>query len=184
MPLSSLCRAATSLLLSLTIVPLRILRWPSDDSSTYTVSPFASVTDASTGGSTFTPMLLFHEAQLRGRDARRRGREQQRALDRLVVQVRPGVLDFLQLAQAVRAEIVNGAGVVCLGRVRSELAVPARPAIRPARPRARLHSRRRRRPGNCPGTASPASSRPHRSCRGRSRLISGRGCPVARWDTQ
>ena len=181
MPLSSLCRAATSLLLSLTIVPLRILRWPSDDSSTYTVSPFASVTDASTGGSTFTPMLLFHEAQLRGR-----GEGESSSAPLTVWWCRSGQasLDFLQLAQAVRAEIVNGAGVVCLGRVRSELAVPARPAIRPARPRARLHSRRRRRPGNCPGTASPASSRPHRSCRGRSRLISGRGCPVARWDTQ
>ena len=55
---------------------------------------------------------------------------------------------------------------------------------RPGRPHARPHSRRRHMPGNCPGTAPPASSPPHRTCRDRSRSISGRGCRLTRRDMQ
>ena len=46
---------------------------------------------------------------------------------RLVVQVRPGVLDFFQLAETVRAEGVYGAPVTSLGRIRAELPVELRP---------------------------------------------------------
>ena len=50
-----------------------------------------------------------------------------RALDRLVVQVRPGVLDFFQLAQTVRAEVIHGAPITRLRRVRAELPVELPP---------------------------------------------------------
>ena len=48
-------------------------------------------------------------------------------LGRLVAQVRLGGLDFRQLAQAVRAENLDGAIIASLGRVRAELAVEHRP---------------------------------------------------------
>ena len=70
---------------------------------------------------------LFHEPQLRRRDTRRRRREQQRALHRPVVQVRPGVLDFMQLAQTVFSKIVHDQLVASPGRVRAELPVELRP---------------------------------------------------------
>ena len=58
------------------------------------------------------------EAQLR-----RRRQEQQRPRDRLVVQVRPGHLDFLQLALTVLAEVLHGGCLSRPGRVHAELAV-------------------------------------------------------------
>ena len=70
---------------------------------------------------------LFHEPQLRRRDTRRRRREQQHALHRPVVQVRPGVLDFMQLAQTVFSKIVHDQLVASPGRVRAELPVELRP---------------------------------------------------------
>ena len=45
----------------------------------------------------------------------------------LLVQLRPGDLDLLQLAEALCTEVVNGALVAGFGRVRSELAVQEPP---------------------------------------------------------
>ena len=70
---------------------------------------------------------LSHEPGLRGRDARVGEREDQYALARRVVQALPGGLDLDQLPQAVLAKVTDGELVVCFGRVRSELAVEARP---------------------------------------------------------
>ena len=52
-------------------------------------------------------------------------------LNRPIVQVRPRALNLLQLAQTVPAEIINGALLGGLGRVRAELPVERRPALAP-----------------------------------------------------
>ena len=54
---------------------------------------------------------------------RDRGMQDQEARRRGVVQVRPGQLDLFQLAQTVRAEVVNSALVAGLVRVWAELTV-------------------------------------------------------------
>ena len=59
---------------------------------------------------------------------RDRWQEDQDARRRGVVQVRPGQLDLLQLAQAVRAEGINSALVAGLVRVCSELTVHLSPS--------------------------------------------------------
>ena len=53
--------------------------------------------------------LFADEMELCRRDARRRWRENERPRDRVIVQVRPGALDFFQFAQTVRAEAVHRA---------------------------------------------------------------------------
>ena len=65
--------------------------------------------------------------KLKARDGRDRGREDQHALGRRVVQVRPGRLDLDQLSQTVLAKVTDGELVVCFGRVRAKLAIEARP---------------------------------------------------------
>ena len=54
--------------------------------------------------------------------------QDQDARSNRVVQLRPGDLDLLQLAQAVRAESINGALVARLCRVYSKLAVQEPPS--------------------------------------------------------
>ena len=54
---------------------------------------------------------------------RDRGMQDQEARRRGVVQVRPGQLDLFQLAQTLRAEVVNSALVAGLVRVWAELTV-------------------------------------------------------------
>ena len=67
---------------------------------------------------------LFHELKLlRWSDGGSRGVQDQKAQSRRVVQVRPGQLDLLQLAQDTAAEEFDGLLVAGFVRVHSELAV-------------------------------------------------------------
>ena len=52
-----------------------------------------------------------------------RGQEDQHALTRSVVQLRPGHFDLFQLAEDLAAEVFNGVFIMRLDRVRPELAV-------------------------------------------------------------
>ena len=57
------------------------------------------------------------------RDAWRRGREDDSPRGRSIVQVRPGAVDFLQLAKTGRTKVVNPAGVPRLLLVHTELPI-------------------------------------------------------------
>ena len=80
-------------------------------------------------GRSWTILELLTEALWAGRGCNRGlgGKEDQHALGRRIVQLRPSHLDLLQLAQGVLAEIINSACVVRLGRIDPELAVERRP---------------------------------------------------------
>ena len=56
-----------------------------------------------------------------------RGQEDQHPFGCRAVQIRPGHLDLVQLPQAIRAEVVNGAIIARLSRSPPELTVEARP---------------------------------------------------------
>ena len=91
------------------------------------------------GGASSSPTqtAIPRGAVARRRDARRRGREHQRPLDRPIVQVRPRVLNRLQLAETLGTEVVHGARIVRLGRVHTELPVEQRPRERAGHPQGR-----------------------------------------------
>ena len=71
--------------------------------------------------------LVADKSKLCRRDARRRRRDHEPARDRPIVQLRPGVFNFLQLAQTGRAEHAHRAVVDDFERVRAELPIELLP---------------------------------------------------------
>ena len=69
----------------------------------------------------------FHELKPRRWHSGFGGPKDQHPMGRRVVQLWPGHLELVQLAQAVRAKGVDSASIAYLGRVHSELTVETRP---------------------------------------------------------